>query len=40
MGGMFETAQPIQLAAKNGSEIIVAGSSSPDHDHLDGVPIL
>jgi hypothetical protein len=40
MGGMFETAQPIQLAAKNGSEIIVSGSTSPDHDYLDGVPIL
>jgi len=40
LGGTFETAQQIQLAAKNGGEIIVAGNTSTDHDHLEGVPIL
>jgi hypothetical protein len=40
LGGTFETALQIQLAAKNGSEIIVAGNSSTEHDHLEGVPIL
>ena len=40
LGGMFETTLQIQLAAKNGNEIIVAGKSSTDHDHLEGVPIL
>jgi hypothetical protein len=40
LGGTFETTQQIQLATKNGGEIIVAGNSSADHDHLEGVPIL
>ncbi len=40
LGGMFETAQPIQLSAKNGAEIIVAGNASADHDALEGVPVI
>lgn len=40
LGGTFETALQIKLTAKNGSEVIVAGDASVDHDHLEGVPIL
>ncbi len=40
LGGTFETAFQIQLATRNGGEIIVAGNTSGDHDHLEGVPIL
>ena len=40
LGGNFETTQPIQLAAKHGAEIIVAGNASAEHDALEGVPII
>ena len=40
LGGNFETTHSIQLATKNGAEIIVAGSTSADHDALEGAPII
>ena len=40
LGGKFETSHPIQLAARNGAEIIIAGTTSADHDRLEGVPFL
>ena len=40
MGSMFETTQPVQLVVKNGSELIVAGNTTADRDHLEGVPVL
>ena len=39
-GAMFETSQPVQLVAKNGSEVILAGDDSTGHDHLEGVPVI
>ncbi len=40
MGNDFEITVAIRLVGKEGSEVIVAGDSKGDVDHLEGVPIF
>ncbi len=40
MGNDFEIMAAIRLEGKEGSEVIIAGASKGESDHLEGVPIF
>ncbi len=40
MGNDFDITDAVRLEGKEDAEIIVAGESNGEHDHLEGVPIF
>ena len=40
MASTFELADRVQIAEKNGKQILLAGAHDADRDHLVGVPVI
>ena len=40
LASTFDLQQPVNLAQRNGGEIILAGESTASHDHLEGAPVI
>ena len=40
LASTFNLAEQLHLVQSQGTEVVVAGNASPNHDHLEGVPVL
>jgi hypothetical protein len=38
--GTFEVGKPVKLLGQNGSEVVTTRAAAPEHDELEGVPVI